>query len=99
MKQDSHQKTQNFWVYIILTDKDTLYTGIAIDLKKRFLQHLKGPNGAKFFKTAKPLKIVYYQSFENRSLALKQEALIKKLTRKNKLLMIEQFSNPPLSFF
>lgn len=99
MKQNPLPKTQNFWVYIILTDKDTLYTGIALDLKKRFLQHLKGPNGAKFFKTAKPLKIVYYQCFENRSCALKEEAFIKKLPRKKKLLMIEQFSNPPLTFF
>lgn len=90
---------QDFWVYIILTDKDTLYTGIARDLKKRFLEHLKGPGGAKFFKIAKPVKIVYYQRFETRSLALKREAFIKKLPKKEKLLLIDGFLEPHLTFF
>lgn len=76
-----------YWIYIILTIDNTLYTGIARDVEKRFEEHLAGVSGkgAKYTNAHKPLRIVYKKEFESKSLALKEEYRIKHLSRKEKL--------------
>ena len=83
----------SWYVYIILTEKNKLYTGITTDLERRFQEHLTQKRGAKFFRSDRPRKIVYSQVFENRSSASKEEAAIKKLTRKQKEHLIKQSPN------
>lgn len=75
-------------VYIIQTSTGRLYTGITTDLERRFKAHQK-QKGARFFHFADPEKIVYSEIQPNRSEASKREAVIKKLKRKDKLLLIE----------
>ncbi len=74
-------------VYIIRTNSGKLYTGITVDLEKRFKQHLTS-KGAKFFRMDSPKEIVYFETLDNRSKALKRENKIKKMTRKEKLNLI-----------
>lgn len=69
---------------MIETKKDKLYCGITKDLEKRFQQHLN-KKGAKYFYSDTPVKIVYHEKHDSRSSALKREAAIKKLSRKQKL--------------
>lgn len=82
-----------YWTYILLTEKGTLYTGVAIDVEKRFQEHLegstKGKKGAKYTNSNKPVKIVYKKQFESKSLAMKEEWRIKHLKREEKLKLIE----------
>lgn len=75
-----------WFVYIIRTKKNRFYTGITKDVKRRFSEHMQGPKarGAKFFLSDKPMEIVYQESFPDRSSASKEEARIKKMTRKEK---------------
>ncbi len=75
-------------VYIIQTSTGRLYTGITTDLERRFKAH-QNQKGARFFHFANPEKIVYCEIQPNRSEAFKREAAIKKLKRKDKLLLIE----------
>ncbi len=78
---------KNF-VYIILTENDTLYCGYTDDVERRFQEHLEG-KGAKYTKANKPVKIVYTKEFPSKSEALKEEYRIKhKLTRQQKLDLI-----------
>ncbi len=76
-------------VYIIECADGSLYTGIATDLEKRFEEHQAG-RGAKYTRAKGAKKIAYFEQLKNRSEALKREAEIKKLTRSEKLLLIEQ---------
>lgn len=78
------KNSKPWFLYIILTKNDKLYTGITTDLERRFEEHKSGVKGAKFTKANPPKKIVYTESFKNRSLASKQEWAIKKLSRKEK---------------
>lgn len=75
-----------WWVYVLLTESGRLYTGISTDIERRFAEHcdLKKAKGAKFFRTEKPIKIVYREQHLNRSEASKREAAIKKLSRQAK---------------
>jgi putative endonuclease len=77
----------NWYLYIIETEKNKLYTGIATDVERRFVEHLIGI-GAKYFRSDEPKKIVYCEVFKNRSEASIREAAIKKLSKKEKLSLI-----------
>lgn len=78
----------NYFVYLIECIDKSLYTGITTNLEKRIKQHngkLKG--GAKYTRGKGPVKLTYFEEFKTRSQALKREAEIKKLKRKEKLLL------------
>ncbi|MGB0453137.1 MAG: GIY-YIG nuclease family protein [Bacteriovoracaceae bacterium] len=85
---------QKLWyLYIIRTEKNRLYTGISTDPLRRFIEHLTGDKGAKFFRSDSPLDIEYLEVFENRSQASQREAAIKKLSRAKKLKLLDSFSS------
>jgi putative endonuclease len=73
-----------YYVYVLLCKDNSLYTGSSDNPETRFLDHLNG-KGAKYTKSHKPLKIIFTQSFPNKSLALKREWEIKSWTRSKKL--------------
>jgi len=76
-------------VYIIKASSGKLYTGITKDLNRRFEEHRTSPLGAQFFHFSTPESIVFCESHPNRSEATKREIEIKKMTRKQKLNLIE----------
>lgn len=77
----------NWQVYMILSDDDSLYTGISIDPLRRFAEHASG-RGARFFRGRKPLRLVYLESGHSRSSATIREAEIKRLPRPAKQTLI-----------
>lgn len=79
----------NWSVYIIQADDQSYYTGISTDTERRFKQHIDG-KGAKYFNGRKPVKIVYLENDHTRSSASIREAEIKKLTKKDKIKLIEK---------
>jgi putative endonuclease len=83
--------TENQWeVYIIRTTSGSLYTGITNNLESRFEAHKNGKKGARYFHFSSPEQIVFRESFPNRSEASKREAAIKKMSREQKLILIEK---------
>jgi 3-methyladenine DNA glycosylase AlkC/predicted GIY-YIG superfamily endonuclease len=79
-----------YQVYMLKTERNTLYTGVTTDVNRRFLEHLgleKG--GAKFTKAQKPERLLYLEKATNRSHAQKREAAIKKLSRKQKEQLVD----------
>jgi len=76
-------------VYIILCTDDSLYTGITNDLRRRLGQHGRTRCGAKYFRARRPLRVVYLEPGHTRSSASRREAAIKKLTRDEKLRLID----------
>jgi putative endonuclease len=83
-----------WFVYIILTEKDRLYTGITTDIERRFIEHSSDSvKGAKFFRSDKPVVIIYIEACKNRSSASIKEAAIKKLSRVQKEKFIKENQN------
>lgn len=78
----------NYFVYIILCENDSFYTGITNDLIKRFDKHKKR-KGANYTKMHKPLKYISVWEVENINLALKIEYYIKTKSKNIKTLFIE----------
>ena len=77
------------YTYILQCADGTLYTGWTNDLEKRCMAHNNHKAGAKYTKTRRPVRIVYYEGYATDREAMCREAEIKKLTRKEKLSLIE----------
>lgn len=78
------------YVYILLCGDGSLYTGWTNNLEKRFKDHCSG-KGAKYTRGRGPLKIIYFETFENKVDAMKREYAIKKLRREEKDNLIKNF--------
>ena len=78
-----------FYVYILRCADDTLYTGYTNDLAHRVRMHNEG-KGAKYTRARRPVELAYHEVWEVKSGALRREAAIKKLTRAEKLKLIDK---------
>ena len=92
--KSSEQKQPAWYVYIVRCSDNTLYTGIATDLERRIHEHNNSPKGSKYTRARRPVELVYSEIMHNRSQASRRENLIKQLTNREKLFLIE---NGPLS--
>lgn len=72
-----------FFVYILLCDDGSFYTGYTKNLNRRIKLHTIG-KGAKYIKSHKLKKVVFVELFNTRSEALIRERKIKKKTHKQK---------------
>ena len=83
---------ESIWYLYILRCRDgSLYTGITTDVDKRFVAHASG-KGAKYTRGRGPLILVYREECGDHSAALKRELEVKKLTRQEKELLIQNSS-------
>lgn len=71
------------YVYILLCSDNTYYTGWTNHLEHRVQMHNE-KKGAKYTKSRTPVTLVYYETFDTKSEALKREYEIKQLSRKEK---------------
>lgn len=73
------------WVVYILECRDrTLYTGITVDLGRRVAAHQRG-TASRYTRARLPVRLLYQESHPTRSSALRREALIKKMPRRDKI--------------
>ena len=79
------------YVYILRCKDDSLYTGWCVDLQKRLALHNSG-KGAKYTRSKRPCKLVYYEEISNKSEALKREIAIKKLSKAKKEDLVRNFN-------
>ncbi|MDD6920364.1 MAG: GIY-YIG nuclease family protein [Eubacteriales bacterium] len=89
------ENKSKFFVYILRCNDDTLYTGWTVDIKKRLSVHNNG-KGAKYTRNRLPVFMEYVEEVNSKSEALSREIAIKKLSRKNKLLLINSTQNKKL---
>ena len=78
------------YTYILKCKDGSLYTGWTNDLEQRVAAHNTG-KGAKYTRGRGPVQLVYLEEFDTKQEAMSKEAKIKRLTRKEKLLLIENY--------
>ena len=81
------------YVYIVICSDNTYYTGYTIDLEKRIKKH-NDKKGAKYTMYRLPVKLCYYESFDQKGDALRREMQIKKLTRQKKYELVKKSNCP-----
>ncbi len=79
------------YTYMVRCGDGTLYTGWTNQLEKRVKAHNEGC-GAKYTRSRRPVKLVYFEAFESKEEALRREFFIKRMTRKQKEELIKKFA-------
>ena len=80
----------NWFLYLIRCRHGRLYTGITTDVLRRFEEHKShDKKGSKYLRGKSPLKLVMKKRIGNKSLALKIEAKVKKLSKIKKELLVD----------
>ena len=85
--------SNNWKVYIVECSDGTLYTGITTDTQRRLLEHNYSFKSAKYTRSRRPVKLVYEEDSQNRSTASKREYQIKKMKRRDKKILIDNYNN------
>ena len=79
-----------WYLYIIRCGHGELYTGITVDVEKRFAAHCAG-KGAKYTRGRGPLALVYKEECGSHSDALRRELQIKAFPKEKKESLIKMF--------
>ena len=82
-KPRSTPRGDRWFVYLVRCADGTLYTGIAKDVGRRCQQHNAG-TASRYTRSRLPVVVIYQEAHASRSLALRREAAIKALTRRQK---------------
>jgi len=70
-----------------------LYTGYTDNLEKRFEKHKSG-RGAKYTRSHIPEKILFFEKFDNKIMALKREREVKRWPHDRKINFIKNQNKP-----
>ena len=84
--------SSNWYTYIVQCADQSLYTGISTDLPRRIKEHNSSPNGAKYTKARRPVRLVYFEQSESRSEACKREHALKCLSPTDKRQLVTDAS-------
>ncbi len=82
--------TEMDYTYIVKCRDGTLYTGWTNDLEKRLRAH-NSKKGARYTRSRTPVELVYYESFDTKSEAMKREYQIKQMSARQKRHLIDSF--------
>jgi putative endonuclease len=77
------------YVYLLRCGDGSLYCGWTTDLGRRLAEHRSG-SGSRYTRTRLPVELAWSAVMASRPDALREEARIKRLTRAEKMQMLER---------
>ena len=88
MVRAGRRRARGGWrVYFLRCGDGSLYAGATNDMVARLARHAAG-KGARYTRSRLPVTLVYEEPVRGRSAALRREAALKRLTRKEKLALV-----------
>lgn len=76
-------KSKKYYAYMVRCKDNSIYSGYAVDPYKREEVHNAG-KGAKYTKARRPVRLVYFEEFDNKVDAMKREYAFKQYTHEEK---------------
>ncbi len=74
---------KSYYVYLLLCDDGSYYTGYTNNVASRLERHKKG-HGARYTRMHRPKRIVHVEEFRTRGAATRRERQIKALSHREK---------------
>jgi len=78
------------YTYVVQCSDGTYYTGWTEDLERRVAAHNAG-RGARYTRSRRPVRLVYYELCADRSGAMQREATLRRLSHREKARLAEGF--------
>jgi len=76
-----------FYMYILLCSDGSLYTGYTDNLARRVRKHNSG-QGAKYTKSRRPVRLLYWEKYASKQQAMQREWAVKQWKRAEKLRLL-----------
>ena len=76
-------RSQSYYVYVLLCDDGSYYTGYTRNVNLRIIQHLDG-RGARYTRMHRPKRLIYLELIKTRGEAMRRERQIKSLSHVQK---------------
>ena len=90
MEEKDKQTSECSYVYMVMCEDESIYTGITKDVKARMREHyFKTGKGAKYTRSRQVQRILMVWEAKSYSSAARLEYAIKRITRKQKLFLTE----------
>ncbi|MFH1761968.1 MAG: GIY-YIG nuclease family protein [bacterium] len=84
-------RVKKYWVYILQCGNGSYYTGFTTDMHRRYSEHVAGSSKSKYTRSFGAKRLLQcWRVFDNRSHAMKLEAFIKGMRRKEKTIIINK---------
>ena len=77
------KRPTSYYVYLLLCDDGSYYTGYTNNVASRLERHKKG-HGARYTEMRRPKRVIYVEEFKTRRAAMRREQQIKTLTHNQK---------------
>jgi len=77
-------KSKEWYLYVVECSDGTFYTGVTTDIPRRVNEHNTSARGAKYTRSRRPVRTVYWRKMEDKSSAQTEESKFKRLSRKQK---------------
>jgi len=78
----------SYYVYVILCDDGSFYTGYTRNVNARMRLHMNG-RGAKYTRMHRPKRLVYEEEFGSKAEAMKRERRLKRMRHDEKARLIK----------
>jgi putative endonuclease len=83
VRSASPPRPSPYWLYLLECEGGVYYAGIALDVERRFFQHVFGL-GAKFTRARAPIRVLAARRYPSKGAALRAELALKALPRDRK---------------
>jgi putative endonuclease len=83
MSKKAERGKKTYYVYLLLCDDGSYYTGYTNNVASRLERHKKG-RGARYTRMRRPKKVVHVEGFRTRIAAIRREHQIKALSHREK---------------
>ena len=83
-----NKSNRTYYVYMMASPSQTLYTGVTNDLERRVAEHKSGAS-SEFVSRYRVTQLVYFEEFRYINAAIEREKQIKGLLRKKKIALVE----------
>jgi len=87
------QRDSHWFLYVVKCADGTLYCGVTTDVVRRLKEHNTSSRGAKYTRSRRPVALLYKEPHSSRSAAQSAEFQFKKLSRSEKMRLIELASS------
>lgn len=79
------------YTYLLQCSDGSYYTGWTTDLESRLKAHNEG-RGARYTRGRLPVRLIYWEECDGRNEAMRREAAIRKLKRREKEMLVKFIS-------
>ncbi len=82
------------YFYILSCADGSFYTEVTHDLVKRVSEHIEGHNPQSYTYKRRPVKLVYYETFDDPESAFQRRSEVARLNRRRKRELIHKIGDP-----